>query len=239
MMKQYLRMVVCGMIVVGLLCSPVNAQKPTLVLNSTTKGVGLKLFQLVMQEVGTRLGFDVKVPTDLSGERAIQDANDGTADGDGLRIAGLSETFPNLIQVPEPFMEVEWTAFAKDPTITVANWADLKPYRVAYLLGWKVYENNVTEAKAVYKVNDLDALFKMLADDRIDLALFGKLEGEVYLKANKLTGIYALKPPLVAASTFLYLHKKHADLVPKIAETVRAIKADGTYQKLFDQSQIP
>jgi polar amino acid transport system substrate-binding protein len=234
MKKPWWQIVVYGMLVVSLLGRSVNAQEQTLVL-PCPPGLPRQLFCLVMQECGTRLGFDVKEKPGLSGQRALQEANDGITDGDGPRTTGLRETYPNLVQIPEPIVILEWVAFAKDSTITLDNWADLKPYRVGRILGGKAFEQHVKEAKTVHEVKDVEVLFKMLASDRIDLALLNKLDGLSYLKTHNLKEIQPLAPPLATTELFVYLHKKHADLVPKIAEALQVIKADGTYQKLIDQ----
>lgn len=37
----------------------------------------------------------------------------------------------------------------------------------------------------------------------------------------------------------MYLNKKHAALVPKLAQALADMKADGSYQKLFDMTLKP
>ena len=39
--------------------------------------------------------------------------------------------------------------------------------------------------------------------------------------------------PVDSIATFPYMHIKHRALVPKLAETLRAMKADGTYSRLI------
>jgi hypothetical protein len=41
--------------------------------------------------------------------------------------------------------------------------------------------------------------------------------------------------PVDSISMFPYLHKKHRALVPKLAETLRRMKADGTYSLLINK----
>jgi len=48
-----------------------------------------------------------------------------------------------------------------------------------------------------------------------------------------------LQPPLADKDMFLYLHKKHRNLIPRITASLRAVKADGTYQRLVDRFLTP
>ncbi|MDO8934039.1 MAG: hypothetical protein Q7U97_16730, partial [Rhodocyclaceae bacterium] len=45
-----------------------------------------------------------------------------------------------------------------------------------------------------------------------------------------------LQPPLATTEMFMYLHTKHARLVEPAARALRAMKADGTYQRIAAQS---
>ena len=42
--------------------------------------------------------------------------------------------------------------------------------------------------------------------------------------------------PLTTTEMFMYLHVKHANLVEPAARALRAMKADGTYQRIAAQS---
>ncbi len=79
----------------------------------------------------------------------------------------------------------------------------------------------------------------MLEKDRVDLVLYSRWRGLARIKNHKLSGVRVLTPPLVTKEMFMYLHKKHEPLVPKIAAALRAIKAEGTYQRLFQEKVAP
>ena len=50
-----------------------------------------------------------------------------------------------------------------------------------------------------------------------------------------LEGIHALEPPLVRIDLYHYLHQRHADLVPEIADTIRKMEASGRISEIRDQ----
>jgi polar amino acid transport system substrate-binding protein len=161
-------------------------------------------------------------------------ANQGEVDGEGLRIAGLNNQYPNLVQVPERFLGISFVAFAKDAMINLdRNWESLKPYRVAFITGWKMFEANATGAKSVTKVDKPEQLFRMLDSGRIDLALYTRADGIAFIRSSGLSSIAPIAPSLKDVDMYLYLNKKHEAHVPRIAQALRDMKADGTYNKIM------
>ena len=43
-------------------------------------------------------------------------------------------------------------------------------------------------------------------------------------------GLQVHEPPLAVREMYLYLHERHAGLAPRLAEQLRAVKRDGTYE---------
>jgi ABC-type amino acid transport substrate-binding protein len=54
-----------------------------------------------------------------------------------------------------------------------------------------------------------------------------------------LKNIYFLEPPLAVKPNYLYLNKRHEALSSLLAESLREIKQDGTYAKLFHEIISP
>ncbi len=192
----------------------------------------------VLQEVMGRIGIGFKVVT-LPAERALINANAGIDDGVTNRIAGLEKFYPNLIPVPEVISNRKFAAFAKEVKFPTTGWKSLKPYSVGIITGWKIFEHNVTEAAQITKVKNVTQLFNLLVNGRTHVALYETWQGLSHLRRNKISGVTVLQPPLAEKDEFLYLHKKHRNLVPKITASLRAVKADGTYQRLVDKLLTP
>lgn len=184
----------------------------------------------ILLEAFRRVGQPVRFSTTPS-ERGLINANSGLADGDANRIAGLSKAYPNLVQVPEPNLSYEFTAFANKP-LPLKGWESLRGLRVGYLTGWKIFEENVQEAN-VTKVDTPQQLFTLLAMDRVDVALFDRLGGLHYLRELKLPEVKALEPPLARRDMYLYLNAAHAVLAPRLAAALKSMKADGSYAAIM------
>jgi polar amino acid transport system substrate-binding protein len=185
----------------------------------------------IVKEAFRRIGEQVSI-VNQPPERALINANEGALDGDCWRVEGQAERYPNLIMVPEPVDVATITAFTWDPELAVGTWEDLKPCNVAYINGWKVLDARVHDTRSLIKVKNIDSLFTLLARKRIDVALVDSLMGQAALRRMKLSGIRALTPPLTRPNMYIYLHKRHAELVPKLAQALRQMRRDGTMERL-------
>jgi len=145
----------------------------------------------------------------------------------------LEKQYPNLIRVPEPLIVNDFVAYSSRLRFATHDWRSLEPYVVSYIIGWKVFENNVRLAREVTLVRDADQLFGLLGNGRADLVLYERWQGMERIRALGLKA-QALEPPLAKTDMFIYLHKKHADLVPKISQALVKLKKNGTYQRIFD-----
>ena len=192
----------------------------------------------VVGEALARMGYQLKV-THLPAERALINANNGVDDGDLNRIAGLSKVYPNLIQIPERTFDMEFAAFTKKGDITTTRWDDLKPYTVGIITGWKILERNIPAGTSTTKVKNPEQLFTLLENNRADIILYGKWQGLQYIQEHHLTEVKLLKPSLARMDMFVYFHKKHQALTDKFSNTLREMKVDGSYQKIYDQILTP
>lgn len=194
------------------------------------------MFDLLTIEIFKRLDVPLTLVKLEAGERAISSANEGTYDGDGLRVANIiTPLFPNLIKVPESYLTLNFVGFSKNENIRTEGWDSLENYSVGYQIGWKVVEKNLKKAKSIATVPNGDSLFKMLNYERVDVVIYVDMEGVGILNELNINDTHMLQPPLISSEMFLYLNKKHASLVPKIAATLHRMKQDGGYQAIIDK----
>lgn len=214
-----------------LLPAPLAAQQPLVICTtlapplSTPEQTGM--LDAIVLEAFRRAGSAATLAVTPS-ERGLLNANSGAADGDINRIAGLSKSYPNLVQVPESNMRYEFMAFTKRPDLRIRGWESLKPLRVGYIIGWKIFEEHV-QASSVTRVATAEQLFSLLASGRVDVALCDRWGGAHSLRAFKVAGAAAQEPPLATRDMHLYLNVRHAELAPRLAAALRAMKADGSH----------
>jgi len=194
---------------------------------------------LLLAAVFRELGLEAELliyPT--ATERGMLNANEGVDDGLAMRVAGLEKQYPNLIRAPEEVATNDFVAYTMGPRFATDGWDSLKPYVVSYIIGWKVFEYNVPQGKELTLVRDADQLFGLLASGRADVALYERWQGLAKSRAMGLR-VQVLEPPLVRTRMYMYLHKKHAALVPQVAAALAKLKKDGTYQRIFDNTLKP
>lgn len=187
----------------------------------------------VVQEAFKRIGYKIQT-IQLPAERGLKNVNAGIEDGEMSRIAGLSKSYPNLIQVPEKIMDWEFVVFSTAAINMENGWSALDNKVVSFLNGWKILERNVPKTANTLKVQNSDQLFSLLNKNRTDYIIYEKWSGLFIIKNQNLTDIKLRYPPLEKKAMFLYLHKRHKSLVPQIASVLKQMKKDKTYDKIFN-----
>ena len=209
------------------------AETPVITVSTNNTPMDRKALMQLSQEAFRRAGAEFKLVS-LPSERSLKSADAGEVDGEGLRVAGLTAQYPNQVQVPERYVRISFVAFAKDATINLDNgWESLKPYSVAFITGWKMFEANATGARAVTKVDKPEQMFQMLDGGRVDLALYTRADGLALARGLGLPSIAPVWPALKDVDMYLYLHKKHEALVPRLVQALKAMKTDGSYNRIL------
>lgn len=193
---------------------------------------------LVIKEVFTRVGRDAEVSVYQASKRALANANEGVDDGAAMRVKGLDKKFPNLIRVPEVLLQNDFIAVGTRDDLTIEGFADLENLAISYILGWQIFQNNLKDHAHTTHAKDPQQMFTLLQRDRADVILYERWQG--LWRAHDLgLEVTAHEPPLASVDMFIYVHKKHADLVEPLAQALRDMKADGSYQAIVERTLSP
>lgn len=204
-----------------------------LVFSNSNGDVGGAIVRAVVPEAVRRMGYSSEIVFNPA-ERSLQVADAGIVDGEGMRVRGLSEIYPNLVETGETIFEMEFTAFTHNSGARVNDWAELEGLRVGYIRGWKIVERNAENFGQAVPVETAPQIFAMLSQNRIDAGIFTKLGGEFLISLNDIKGIQAGDKPLASQELVMYLHKSHAELAPAFDAALQSMKDDGTYDKLVE-----
>ncbi len=208
-----------------------------------TQYVG-KWQKLVHTEVFKRLGIKAEF-RNYPPKRASIEADAGNVDGEPARIYQYATEHPNLIRVEENLFSMNYSAFAVQDSIPqLKGWDSLKgtDYRVEYWRGIKITEDNLHR---VVRNENLSAIteqvqgLKKLVSGRTDLFVDEEsgiltLSQLPEFKDSKIRSVGIME----SAPLYPYLHKKHASLAPKMAEIIKAMKAEGLieqYRMMLDK----
>ncbi len=236
-MKRFVALLLLGTWL-GLSSPAFSAEMPVLVLNNTneppyTTPDGNGFLDLVVREAFRRAGVQLRLVR-LPAERALINVDAGLEDGDLTRIVGLEQNYPNLVRVPEKLIDWEFAAFSQNSALP-ARWNVLRAVPVGHIRGWKIYEKQLEGAPHVISSDDAAQMFRLLQLGRIDAALYERWMGMSLVRRQAIQNVHLLDPNLARREMYIYLNKRHAALVPRIAEALRAIKAEGLYDRLYKE----
>jgi len=200
-----------------------------------TNTAGTGFHSLFITELFKRLGRDAEVVFNPAAARALQLAEDGVDDGLAARMAGLEANYPNLIRVPEPFFSNDFVAASIKPVEGIRAWSDLPPHSVGYILGWQVFQNKVPPVRELTLAKDSKQLFGLLKAGRVEVILHERYQA-LWQAREQGISLTVYDPPLQPTPMYIYLHRRHADLVPRVAAELAAMKAEGRSEALMKRA---
>lgn len=190
----------------------------------------------ILLSIYKQLGLTVAVEP-LPPARANIMTVTGEKGGEVARIFSYGVKNPSLLRVEPAYYSLTTAAFAKaGRKITLSSLADLKKYRIGILLGVQHSKDAVEGVKDVSVAPDADSLFNMLNADRFDIALDTGINGAYMLKKLKLTEIQQVAV-LARLDLFHYLHEKNRQLLTRIADMIKKLKANGELAKLVAKAE--
>ena len=190
---------------------------------------------LLIKEAFSRINIDVLLKY-YPPKIALTKANSGETDGDAVRIGGISNLYPNLLQVPAVAWQGNFVAFTKNPKIKLAGWQDLRPFNVAIIEGHKISEKMVTRTQSLSRAKNVESLFKLLGNDKVDIAICEQTFGFEMTRKLNMKDTIVIYPPLAKLLFYIYLHKKHEILIPGLIKALNNMQIDGTYTKMMNQA---
>lgn len=200
-----------------------------------SEGMGV-LFSRILKEAYGRIGYEIEMAR-LPAERALITANQGEVDGEAARVKVIEKDYGNLIRVPTPLYTNRIVVFSWRPGIDSGQkWDGLYRYHLASVIGYKFIEKK-TQFMNRKLVSTYESLFRLLDLRRVDAVVTEYLEALPSLSRFDLVGVRLLKPPYAYNPMYHYLHKRHADLVPKIDAALKAMKEEGRLESILHELQ--
>ncbi|HXA46937.1 MAG TPA: transporter substrate-binding domain-containing protein [Burkholderiaceae bacterium] len=184
----------------------------------------------ILSDAYAKLGITLKVVV-MPGERSLISANSGVTDGELYRKGDLMNLYPNLRLVPIPIMHYEIVAFCRCKPFTVDGWGSLKAYRIGYIRGIKIVEQN-TVGMNTEPVGTLEQAFGKLELGRSDIVLANRATGIALLRTQQWNDVIVLQPALATFPVYHYLSRNHEELVPKLTEVLRQMEKNGSMERI-------
>ncbi len=187
----------------------------------------------VLREAYRQLGRELQV-LGMPGERSLISANTGETDGELYRRAGIEQLYPNLLRVPVALVQYEIVVFSRRWNFKVQGWESLRPYRLGFVKGIKIIEEN-TKGMQLEPVATLQQAFVKMELDRSDLVLSNRLSGLASLRQHGIQGVIQLQPPLASFPVFHYLHRRHEALLAPLTQALRELERSGFIRRASEE----
>lgn len=198
--------------------------------------------RLLYAEISRRLGLPIELIT-LPQQRRSEMADAGAIDGETSRIHAYGAAHPNLVRVEEDFADIGFALYTANPDLRIRRLADLSTgqlfgeYRRGVLFCEKALKSVLPEAR-VSDVTDAAQGARKLIARRTDV--YCDLDDTMLTALNDpdIKGASAVRKlfDLGKIPTYSYLHKKHADLAPRLAIVIKQMKADGLIEAYRQQT---
>ena len=189
-----------------------------------------------LQNAFERIGLKCKLIDPGSAQRALVMANEN-GDGDANRVPTIKQIAPkdteNLIQIPESINAIKFYVYTNGPILSVNSYKALDNFRNGFRVGTKILEKNIPDKRII--LPNATRLFQMLNDERLDTVIELPFIADKIIKENNYSGITKLIPPLIDVPSYIFIHKKHRALIPDIANALKEMKADGTFEKIEEE----
>jgi hypothetical protein len=199
---------------------------------------------LIYTEAFRRLGVNFRLTANpMSRQSAL--ADDGLIDGEVARAHAYGATQPNLVRVEEPVLHLVFSLYTANPSLRLGRVEDLAqtPLRGEYRRGVGVCESALKAVLPAERLSDVTTTeqgAKKLLAGRTDVFCDNDVSMLRVIHAPDIEGARSLRKvlPLGAAiPTYPYLHRRHAELAPRLAAVIKAMKAEGLIEEYRLQAE--
>jgi polar amino acid transport system substrate-binding protein len=195
-----------------------------------------RVLSLICSDAFQQLGLDVEVRM-LPPLRGSIEADAGRIDGEVGRAIGYGDSHPNLVRVEESLLAFRVAAFTRIPGLKLNGWDSLKgsSHRVEYRSGYITFKarlEQILPPQQISSVVDSQTGMQNVALGRtdifVDLEEFGQLQ--LARLPQRYSDVY--NAGLVQDTpVYIYLHRRHRALLPRLAEAISRMKASGTVSR--------
>jgi len=213
--------------------SPAHCSQPFRI-SQIADDTGTLHFFPILREAYRRLGIEI-VAVPLPAERALRVADSGQTDADAVRVEGIEALYPNLVRVPEAVVSMEVKAFTRGLSFAVEGWESLRPYSVCCIHGVKLYEQRTQGMNRISALG-LENALRLLRDGMCDVAVLSPYAWTM-VDTLKMGPMRELEPPIATFDLYHYVHCRHAELVPLLAEELRKMKQQSLIEAILKPHQ--
>lgn len=194
---------------------------------------------LIYTEVFARLGLKLEVKS-YPLKRASTVADEGLVDGETIRVYAYANVHPNLIRVEESTIPLKLVAYTGKSAVSKrGGWESLKGtnFRAEYARGALISQTNlerVLKPEQISSITEAIQGLRKLASGRTDIYVDDETVVLPLLALPEFKSRITVVGIMDETPLHLYMHKRHANLVPKLAEAIKTVKKEGLIDKYWN-----
>ncbi|BDT68592.1 hypothetical protein os1_27770 [Comamonadaceae bacterium OS-1] len=159
-------------------------------------------------------------------------ANDGSLDGDVMRIADAAKTYTDVVAVPTPVVWADLAIYSMDEKVANLPRAELRQRKIG-LTQTILMLPKYTQGMNVTDTANVRTAFEMLANGRFEVAMLVYLAAEPEIVHQRPRKFYRGPRAWATEPLYFHLNKKHAALVPRINAALLVMQKEGLVKKIF------
>nr|WP_315227584.1 transporter substrate-binding domain-containing protein [uncultured Albidiferax sp.] len=164
--------------------------------------------------------------------RSVAMANEGSLDGELMRIVDVGKNFPDLVLVPTPVVMADVALYSMDEAVAKLPRAEQRKRKVGLTRGTLMLVKH-SQGMDVIDTQSISTAFEMLANRRFDMTMLIFLDAEPEIARKGIKDVYRRPHYWASEPLYFYLNKKHAALVPRIDAALVGMQKEGVIKKIF------
>lgn len=241
--RQGLRRLVALALLLAAKCARAAPPAPVLVFAGTedsdhSQGVWLAMiYRAAVRRIGYRFEYRI-----YPAKRASALADSGAVDGEIHRVKSYGVDHPQLIRVAAPHFSTSFAAYGLGRTSQVDGWQSLgrARLRVEYRAGVVYCEqmlSAVVPAELLSSAYGIDLALRKLVHGRTDIYVDDERSVDLTLRDDEFRdGKIRKLAVLGEAQAFAYLHKRHGDVAPRLADALDQMRREGLIERYRQQA---
>ena len=199
--------------------------------DDTASEIAANILAKIYSDIGIITEFQ-----EFSAKESLVKSSQGSADGETIRISGLSTKHADLIQLTVPLITIEGRIYSIIPLPPFDNLKELSHLEFGLVKGIILADNKTKSLKRRFASNAHE-LFDLLVKDQLTIALMNNMTATIELSRHfRNKNIRPRGPVQYKVHLYHYLHKKNAHLVDRVEEAMKRSALTGEIEELYAKS---
>lgn len=223
--------------------TPPARDKPlAFVIAADADGFAYRYTRLVYNEAFKRLEIPVAVEVYALARRSAL-VKEGAIDGESSRVLAYADAHPDLVRVEESILDVTFSVFSAVPALHAKSVEDLPAtalveYRRGILMCENALKKVIPPERLSNVISSEQGIRKLLAGRSdaycdIDVYFNEALHGPEFKGAGNARKLF----DIASLPTYPYLSRKHVELAPRLAATLKKMKEEGLLDRYRNEAE--